>query len=407
MAARGWLRRHVRAVAAGLVLLIGIALAVALSWHFSSFALVPNHSSYSEKVDVEAISPGRITLSRSETAERPGYYGLAWQAGHAIVGPIEGKDSETVTRGLSRIHGYLVPGIEAGFETNVYAGDPAEARGLPYRSVDVPDPLGPMPAWSIPVSSGQGASAGASGTWAIVVHGHNDNRENGLRIAPTLRRAGLTSLLVSYRNDLGAPESPDGLGHLGETEWQDLDAAARYAIRHGAQRLVLVGYSMGGALIAQFMQRSPLVDRVSGVVLDAPALDWKSIFEFNAEQMGLPGFLALPLEWTIDARIDPDWNSLDALQHADAFQLPVLLFHGIDDSVVPIDDSDKFAEELGNWVTYYRVPEADHTQEWNVNPSLYEQRLSRFLLQIDEKETATEQRPKTERARPARSGSNE
>jgi alpha-beta hydrolase superfamily lysophospholipase len=367
------------------LLLAGIALAVALSWHFSSFALVPNHSPYSDEVDIEAVSQGRITLSRSETTERPGYYGLAWQAGHAIVGPIEAEDSDTVTRGLDRVRGYLVPGTEAGFETNVYAGDPSEARGLPYRSVEVPDPLGPMPAWLIPGGDSHKLEQRAVNTWAIVVHGHNDSRGNGLRIAPTLRRLGLPSLIVSYRNDLGSPESPDGLYHLGETEWRDLDAAARYAVRQGARRLVLIGYSMGGALIAQFMRRSALEDRVSGVVLDAPALDWKSIFKFNAEQMGLPGFFARPLEWTIDARIDPDWNSLDALQHADAFQLPVLLFHGVDDTVVPIDDSDQFAEELGKWVTYYRLPEADHTQEWNVDPTLYERRLSRFLLQIGEK----------------------
>ena len=38
--------------------------------------------------------------------------------------------------------------------------------------------------------------------------------------------------------------------------------------------------------------------------------------------MGLPGFAALPVEWAIDARIDADWDSLDALQHTDDFQLP-------------------------------------------------------------------------------------
>lgn len=399
MAPGTWLRRHIRAVAVGLaLLLVGSALAVALTWHFSSFALVPDHSAYAERVDIETITESRITLSRSETSERPGAYGLAWQGGHAILGAIESEGPETVTRRLSDVRGFLVAGMEVGVESNVYAGNPRDARSLPYRSVGVPDPLGPMPAWSIPASPAADAIFPDANTWAIVVHGHNDNRQNGLRIAPTLRRAGLPSLLISYRNDLGAPDSPDGLYHLGETEWEDLAAAARYAIRQGAHRLILIGYSMGGALIAQFMQRSPLADRVSGVVLDAPALDWKSIFEFNAEQMALPDFFALPLEWMIDARIDPDWNSLDALQHPGAFQLPVLLFHGIDDTVVPIADSDEFAGELGRWVTYHRVPEADHTQEWNVDPRLYEQRLRRFLLQIS---------PKTVRARPAGSGSNE
>lgn len=397
MAAPAWLRRHVRAVAVSSVLLLALlALAVGLSWHFSSVALAPDHSPFSEKVDVEAVSGSQIVLSRSDASERPGYYGLAWQGGHAIVGPIEREDAEAVTRRLTDVRGYLVPGTEAGFESHVYAGNPREALDLPYRSVGVPDPLGPMPAWLIAGAHARGGASKASSTWAIVVHGHNDNRENDLRIAPTLHRAGLPSLLISYRNDLGAPDSPDDLYHLGETEWHDLAAGARYAIHHGARHLVLIGYSMGGALIAQFMQHSQLAHRVSGLVLDAPVLNWKSVLEFNAEQMGLPGALALPVEWVIDTCISPDWDSLDALEHPDDFRLPVLLFHGVDDTVVPIGDSDRFAEKLGRWVTYYRVPKADHTEEWNVNPRLYERRLRRFLLQIA---------PKTERARPFGSGS--
>lgn len=226
-----------------MLLLLGLILAVILSWHFSSYALVPDHSPYTEDVEIEAVSADRITLSRSETTARPGYYGLAWQAGHAIVGPIQSQDADSVTRRLSAVRGYLVSGAEAGLESSVYAGDPGEARGLPYRSVDVPDSLGPMPAWLVPAAGAPGLSSGPR-TWAIVVHGHNDSRQAGLRISPTLRRAGLSTLLISYRNDLGAPESPDGLYHLGETEWQDLEAAARYARRHGARRLVLIGYSM-------------------------------------------------------------------------------------------------------------------------------------------------------------------
>jgi alpha/beta superfamily hydrolase len=285
-------RQRKRWIVAGtLGLLLILALAVALSWHFSSVLLVPDHSPYSKKVDIEAVSPNRITFPRSEASERPGYYGLAWQAGHAIVGPIESHGSDTVVRKLTDVEGHLVPGTKAGFETNVYAGNPRQARGLPFRTVDVPDPLGPMQAWLIPAARARDGHSRVSHAWAIVVHGHNDDRENGLRIAPALRRAGRTTLLISYRSDPDAPDSPDDRYHLGETEWQDLRAAARYALRQGARHLVLAGYSMGGAVIEQFMQRSPLANRVSGVILDAPTLNWKSIIGFNAEQMGLPSGL--------------------------------------------------------------------------------------------------------------------
>ena len=89
-----------------------------------------------------------------------------------------------------------------------------------------------------------------------------------------------------------------------------------------------------------------------------------------------------PVEWMIGARIDADWSSLDALQHPGDFHLPILLFHGTEDKLVPIATSDQFARELPGWVTYYRVPKAGHTQAWNVDPALYEQRLTAFLSRI-------------------------
>jgi uncharacterized protein len=367
-----------------LVLLLALVAAVVLSWHFSAAVVVPDHSEWPLETRVEAVEPGRIALSRDDRSGQPGVYGIDWQTGHAIVGSILAEDDDTVTRRLSDVRGYLVPGIHVGLDSHVYAGDPEQTLGLPFRSVGVPDPLGPMPAWLVPAAHGgsqRGRRPRAGGTWAIVVHGHNDNRQNDLRIAPTLRAMGMPSLLISYRNDLGAPDSPDGLYHLGETEWEDLAAAVRYALRLGAHDVVLIGYSMGGALISQLMQSSPLVDRIAALVLDAPVLDWRSVIEFNAEQMGLPGFLGLPVEWAIDARVGPDWDNLDALQHLDDFHLPTLLFHSTEDDLVPISTSDEFAEKLSRWVTYYRVPLVGHTESWNLDPTLYERRLRRFLLQ--------------------------
>jgi pimeloyl-ACP methyl ester carboxylesterase len=355
------------------VLPLILAIAVVLSWHFSDRVLVPDHSSWAPQVRVEGLPPGRIVLERSEDTERPGVYGLEWTGGRAIAGAVVGSSDDTVTRRLRAVRGYLVPEMEVGIETNVFAGNPNQAFGIPFAEVDVPDELGPMPAWSIPAQSD---------TWAIVVHGHNGTPQGGLRMIPTLHRAGLPTLVITYREDLGAPPSPDGLYHMGLTEWRDLAAAARYALAHGARRLVLAGYSMGGAIVAQFMQRSPLASRVSGLVLDAPVLDWKETLEFNTTEMGFPSLAALPLEWAIGARIDVDWNSLDAHEHLDDFQLPILLYHGDDDKIVPLADSEQFARELPRHVTLWVAPQADHCEAWNVSPRLYERRLTAFLSSL-------------------------
>ena len=374
-------RRWGRLVAgAAAVLLVAIALGAATAWHFSSAVLVPEQYEWPADVQVEHVGSDRIVLSRSEDTERPGVYGLDWPAGHAIVGAVLREDDESVTRRLRAVRGYLAPGMDVAVDAQVYAGDPG-TLGAPFSDVAIEGELGTMPAWKVP--------GRRSKTWAIVVHGINSTPQTGLRLVPALRRAGLPSLLITYREDLGAPASPDGLHHMGLTEWRDLEAAARYALDHGARRLVLAGYSMGGAIVSQFMQRSALAPRVTGLVLDAPVLSWKDTLSFNATAMGFPSSSTLPVEWIIGARIEVDWDSLEAARHPDAFQLPILLFHGIDDDLVPISISDEFAAELPDRVTYFRVPEAGHCEAWNVDPRLYERRLGAFLAQATDKMRGT------------------
>lgn len=356
-----------------LFLLVLLAASAGASWYFSSAVVVPEHKPWPTNATVKGLLPGKVVLSRAKDTLRPGVYGLGWSTGHAIVGELLSSNSHTVTRRLSSMRGRLASGTKVGLEPNVYEGNPRQAVGLSFTNVEVPDELGRMPAWLIP---------GRSRTWAIVVHGINGNREDDLRIAPPLHAAGLPSLLITYREDVGAPPSPDGLHHMGLTEWLDLQAAVRYALSHGAQHVILVGYSMGGAIVAQFMEHSSLTHSVAGLVLDSPALDWKTILSFNAKEMDLPSFAATPVEWMIGARIDADWNSLDALHHTADFHLPILLFHGTDDELVPISTSNAFAKALPGWVTYYRVPGAGHTESWNVDRSTYERRLTTFLSHI-------------------------
>jgi pimeloyl-ACP methyl ester carboxylesterase len=371
-----WPRRHRRTlltagiVAVALVLLTALA---AASWHFSSAVVVPDHSPWRRDVTVEGVSSGQVVLSRSDDTLRPGIYGLDWPGGHAIVAGMTGSARRTVTRRLSELRGSLVRGTKVALDSNPYEGNPRQALGLPFANVAVPDELGPMPAWLIPARGH---------TWTIVVHGINGDREDNMRIVPTLHRVGSPTLLITYREDVGAPPSPDGHHHMGLTEWRDLQAAVAYALAQGAQRVVLAGYSMGGAIVAQFMERSPLATRVAGVLLDAPALDWRAILSFNAKEMGLPSFAADPVEWAIGARIDADWSGLDALRHTSSFHVPILLFHGTADKLVPIATSDAFAKALPRWVTYYRVPGAEHVESWNVNPVLYDARLTAFIERV-------------------------
>lgn len=384
MERRGKSRRGRWWLAGGLgLLLLVIAAIAAVSWHYSNQVVVPDHSGNPYEIEVVAVGPDTVELERTDVTEKPGIYGIEWEGGSAIVEDIvpgaaagdgEDRGDETVTRPLRNLAGELQAGEKVRFDTYVFQGDPLTARGLPFTEIEIEGELGPMPAWRIGPPDGR--------RWAIVVHGINSSRRAAFPIAPTLRAAGLTVLAITYRDDVGAPASPDGHHHMGLTEWRDVEAAIRYALAHGASELILIGHSMGGALVTQFIERSSLADHATAMILDAPALDWPGTIAFGARQLGLPEFAAKPVQWMVGLRIDADWEQLDAVAHADQLRLPTLLFHGTADDVVPIDSSDAFAAVLPDSVTYYRVPEAGHVRSWNVDPGLYEKRVRRFLARV-------------------------
>ena len=151
-----------------------------------------------------------------------------------------------------------------------YAGDPMEAFGYGFRNIRLGSDLGDMPAWLVPPP----AERASRGRWAVFVHGIGGRRENGYRFLPVLHQAGMPVLLLSYRNDEGAPPSAEGIYAFGLTEWRDLESAVEHAVDHGASSVVIVAESMGGAIAGQFLRRSALAGRVSALVLDAPALDF-------------------------------------------------------------------------------------------------------------------------------------
>ena len=115
--------------------------------------------------------------------------------------------------------------------------------------------------------------------------------------------------MITYRNDEEAPASPDGFYQFGETEWQDLEAAAQYALQQGAEELILVGYSMGGAIVTNFLYESTLAERVRGAILDAPALNFEALIDHGASQRGVPSPLTAVGKFIAGFRFDIDWDN--------------------------------------------------------------------------------------------------
>ena len=204
-------------------------------------------------------------------------------------------------------------------------------------------------------------------------------RAEGLPLLPVLHNAGLSTIVMSYRNDPGAAPSPDGLTHLGADEWHDLDAAAGYAVQHGARRLTLVGYSMGGAMVCDFLRRSQRAGLVADVVLDSPVLEWRRPLSQAADRAGLPHELLGPAERMVEWRAGVDLSEEDQLAHAALFRTPALVLHGTADAVVPIVDSRELARRLPTRVRLVEFPGAGHAGSWQSDPRRYEAVVRAFL----------------------------
>ncbi|MFH8725838.1 alpha/beta hydrolase [Streptomyces termitum] len=373
--------RPATATAAAVTTLIGVgAVAVAAGRHASEVALgtasgrpLPGDP----RLTVHATGPDRVTLTRSLASLRPGTYGMTGPGLHAVVGPPLDRfphTADTVVRRLERVErGALAPGTRVRLTPQLHTGTPETALGLPHEDIDLPGELGPLPAWLV---------TGPRPTWVVTVHGVGTGREHALNLVPFYARRRVPVLVPAYRGDEGAPAPADGLGRLGDTEWRDVDAALRYAVRRGARKIVLHGWGIGASMALRAAAESGVRDRIAGLVLDSPVLDWETTVRRLAAARGVPGPLVPLAVRAALGRTGPHADRLAAATAPDALRVPVLLAHGPDDTIAPWEPSVELAARRPDLVSLLTVREAPHTAMWNADPLRYEEALRRFLTPL-------------------------
>lgn len=307
-----------------------------------------------------------IELARNLDTELPGRYGLFTTGtyGYVKLGAVLSADAHSVRRKLMT---QIEPGAQVDREARFsgwYYASPSELH-LPSENVLIGSPAGPCPAWYFPAESS---------TWVIQVHGRGATRAECLRAVPVLQGAGLPNLVVSYRNDGEAPRSRGGAYALGAAEWRDVDSAISYALRHGAERVILMGWSMGGAIALQTAVNSGNRDRIVGLILESPVVDWRTVLRFQARKAGmhapLPDLAMGALSVPVTARLSGaeeaiHFDRLDMVARADELTTPILILHSEDDGFVPADASHALAQARPDLVTMPRFTVARHTKLWN------------------------------------------
>ncbi|MDY6055494.1 alpha/beta hydrolase family protein [Micrococcus sp.] len=351
----------------------------------------------SESTPVLAVVDGpdglEVILPADEATTVPGVYSLTFDggAGVARIGPVTSFDPRdgTVQRAVEEVYRGDLRAAVRGRLTGFVYPTPADA-GLDAEDVEVPVPVGSAPAWLISPGLADHPRP-AEGVWAVMVHGRGARRNEGIRAVPTAQRLGMTSLLISYRNDGDAPDAEDSRYGLGTTEWEDVEAAVRYALDHGARDVVLFGWSMGGAVSLQFVDRSDLAPRVLAVVLTGPVVDWMDVLRHQARLNRIPEAVGLLGQWLLSNRAGRfvtglaapvDLKALDWVSRADHVRVPTLILHSEDDEYVPVGPSAALAERNPELVRFVRFRQAHHTREWNVDPERWDRTVRGFLRAV-------------------------
>ena len=371
--------RHAVALLVPALLALGTALAL-LVFSVARRVVIPRKRP--ADVEILAVDTGAqtIELTRTRDTELPGRYGLFTSGtyGYVKLGAVLSADATTVRRKLLT---QIEPGARvdrsAGF-SGWYYSTPSELH-LPWQNVLIGSSAGPCPAWLFP---------GESSTWVVQVHGRGVTRAECLRAVPVLHAAGFPNLVVSYRNDGEAPRSRSGSYALGAAEWRDVDAAVSYALRHGAERVILMGWSMGGAVALQTALNSGNRDRIAGLILESPVIDWRSVLRFQARAAGmrapLPDLAMSALSVPLTARLSGaenaiSFDSLDIVARADELKVPILILHSDDDGFVPADASHALQQARPDLVTMPAFSGARHTKIWNYDQTGWSDAITGWL----------------------------
>ncbi|GAA1319667.1 hypothetical protein GCM10020360_09550 [Nonlabens tegetincola] len=329
-----------------------------------------------------AAGQGPQSLLFDAPHEVPGLGRGAQASGHARLGPVIARSGDEVLRRVVKVdRGTLVPGAR-GRMVGWWYTSPAEL-GYRVEEITYTSEAGEFEGWIVHPKRAK------KRRWAIHMHGRGADPAETLRGIAPFARAGVTSLIISYRNDRGGPAGRNGRYGMGISESRDLDAAIAEARARGAERVTLMGWSMGGTASLVSVARGTHRDVIDGVVLDSPGADWPGILRDKAAQRRVPQWVAdlgmRLLERGVVASGEPggiDFDSLRPERLARGIDVPVLVLASPNDRFVPWHGSQVLAAERPDLVQFVSIPGAGHVRLWNADPDTWEQRVHTFVAAL-------------------------
>jgi fermentation-respiration switch protein FrsA (DUF1100 family) len=194
----------------------------------------------------------------------------------------------------------------------------------------------------------------------LMFHGNFGNATQRLPFAARLAELGVSVLVPDYRGYGYSEGTPTEAGL-----YRDADAAWGYLtgpLGYAPERVVVLGRSLGGAVAIELLTRQA----AAGLVLVSTLRSARAM----ARSMGLG--LVAPLAG----------NRLDSESRIARLELPLLLFHGEDDEIVPVDQGQTLYDLAGDPKTLHRIPGARHNDIVEVADDRFWIPLAAFLDEV-------------------------
>jgi fermentation-respiration switch protein FrsA (DUF1100 family) len=212
----------------------------------------------------------------------------------------------------------------------------------------------------------------------IVCSGANGSLDADVHVTPWLHEAGFNVLLFNWR---AHGQSEGEVVTLGFNERYDLIAAVKFAKTQGAERVGVLGFSMGGTVA---IATAAVYDDINAIVADSPFVYVLSAVAGGLIERRMPEGLSFLLArlFVITACLRTRLNLFDidlARWVHRVAPRPLLLIFGEQDVIVPKSEVDAIFARANPPKEVWRVPEAAHRNIHTLRPAEYRRRILDFF----------------------------
>lgn len=242
--------------------------------------------------------------------------------------------------------------------------------------------------WSVTTKDGYHLIATAfspetkSSRWALLLHGYTGWKEELYPLAYHYIQQGYHVLVPDMR--CSGESEGDFIG-MGWTDRLDnLLWLSEILAKDSGASIVIHGQSMG-ASCALMMAGEELPSQVTAIVSDCAYTDAYRMF---AKQMkdwfSLPSFPILDsMNLMLQLRGGYDLKKASALTAAKKTSLPVLIIHGQEDDMIPVEMAYQLYDALSGPKELLIIPGAGHAQAVDKDPDLYYETVFSFLQELE------------------------